>query len=66
MKVGFIGLGVMGSVMVSNLFVVGYFVMVWNCLVVVIELLVLFGVWVVSIFECVVFGEVVCLMLVND
>lgn len=66
MKVGFLGLGGMGVVMVICLVQVGFEVMVWNCFVVVCEFLVVLGV--VRVEEVgELFGfDVVISMLVDD
>lgn len=66
MKVGFIGLGAMGSAMASNLIAAGYTVTVWNRSPVACEPLVSLGAKAASTPDRAVQGEVLCSMLAND
>ena len=66
MKVGFIGLGAMGSVMASNLLAAGHAVTVWNRSAAATEPLASLGARVASTPERAVLGEAVCSMLAND
>lgn len=66
MKVGFIGLGAMGSAMASNLLAVGHAVTVWNRSAAATEPLASLGARVASTPERAVLGEAVCSMLAND
>lgn len=66
MKVGFIGLGAMGSAMASNLLAAGHAVTVWNRSAAATEPLASLGARVASTPERAVLGEAVCSMLAND
>ncbi len=66
MKVGFIGLGAMGSAMASNLLAAGHAVTVWNRSASATEPLASLGARVASTPERAVLGEAVCSMLAND
>ncbi len=66
MKVGFIGLGAMGSAMASNLVAAGHTVTVWNRSAAACEPLASLGARVASTPERAVQGEVLCSMLAND
>ena len=66
MKVGFIGLGSMGSAMASNLISAGHAVTVWNRTAVAAEPLVSLGAKLASTVDRAVLGEAVCSMLAND
>lgn len=66
MKVGFIGLGAMGSAMASNLLAAGHAVTVWNRSAAASEPLASLGARVASTPERAVLGEAVCSMLAND
>lgn len=66
MKVGFIGLGAMGSAMASNLLATGHAVTVWNRSAAATEPLASLGARVASTPERAVLGEAVCSMLAND
>jgi 3-hydroxyisobutyrate dehydrogenase-like beta-hydroxyacid dehydrogenase len=66
MKVGFIGLGTMGSAMASNLVAAGYHVTVWNRSEAAVEKLVSLGAKVARTPDRAVQGDVVHSMLAND
>ncbi len=66
MKVGFIGLGAMGSAMASNLVAVGHAVTVWNRSEAAVEPLVSLGARAASTADRAAQGEVLCSMLAND
>jgi len=66
MKVGFIGLGSMGSAMASNLISAGHAVTVWNRTAAAAEPLVSLGAKLASTVDRAVLGEAVCSMLAND
>jgi 3-hydroxyisobutyrate dehydrogenase-like beta-hydroxyacid dehydrogenase len=66
MKVGFIGLGAMGSAMASNLVAAGHTVTVWNRSAAACEPLASLGAKVASTPDRAVQGEVLCSMLAND
>lgn len=66
MKIGFIGLGAMGSAMASNLLAAGHAVTVWNRSAAATEPLASLGARVASTPERAVLGEAVCSMLAND
>ena len=66
MKVGFIGLGAMGSAMASNLLAAGHAVTVWNRSAAATEPLASLGARIASTPERAVLGEAVCSMLAND
>ncbi|MEO6925479.1 MAG: NAD(P)-dependent oxidoreductase [Rhodanobacter sp.] len=66
MKVGFIGLGAMGSAMASNLVAAGHAVTVWNRSAEACEPLVSLGAKMASTPDRAAQGEVVCSMLAND
>jgi 3-hydroxyisobutyrate dehydrogenase-like beta-hydroxyacid dehydrogenase len=66
MKVGFIGLGAMGSAMASNLLATGHTLTVWNRSVAATEPLVSMGARVASTADRAAQGEVLCSMLAND
>lgn len=66
MKVGFIGLGSMGSAMASNLISAGHAVTVWNRTEAAAEPLVSLGAKLASTSDRAVLGEAVCSMLAND
>ncbi|MGA0588131.1 NAD(P)-dependent oxidoreductase [Dyella sp. KRB-257] len=66
MKVGFIGLGAMGSAMASNLLAAGHGVTVWNRSAAATEPLASLGAKVARTADRAVLGEVVCSMLAND
>lgn len=66
MKVGFIGLGAMGSAMASNLVAAGHAVTVWNRSPEAAEPLLSLGAKVARTADRAVQGEVVCSMLAND
>ncbi|HJW06120.1 MAG TPA: NAD(P)-dependent oxidoreductase [Rhodanobacter sp.] len=66
MKVGFIGLGAMGSAMASNLLAAGHTLTVWNRSVAATEPLASLGARVAKTADRVVQGEVLCSMLAND
>jgi 3-hydroxyisobutyrate dehydrogenase-like beta-hydroxyacid dehydrogenase len=66
MKVGFIGLGAMGSAMASNLVAAGHAVTVWNRSPEAAEPLASLGAKVAKTVDRAVQGEVVCSMLAND
>ncbi len=66
MKVGFIGLGAMGSAMASNLVAAGHSVTVWNRSEAATEPLASLGAKVASTADRAAQGEVLCSMLAND
>ncbi|MDE2249000.1 MAG: NAD(P)-dependent oxidoreductase [Pseudomonadota bacterium] len=66
MKVGFIGLGAMGSAMASNLLRAGHTVTVWNRSAAAAEPLVSLGARLASTPDRAAQGEVLCSMLAND
>jgi 3-hydroxyisobutyrate dehydrogenase-like beta-hydroxyacid dehydrogenase len=66
MRVGFIGLGAMGSAMASNLIAAGHAVSVWNRSPAACKPLASLGAKVASTPERAAQGEVVCSMLAND
>ncbi|RAN82140.1 oxidoreductase [Bacillus sp. SRB_336] len=66
MKVGFIGLGAMGSAMASNLVAAGHTVTVWNRSEAAVEPLVSLGARAASTADRAAQGEVLCSMLAND
>jgi len=66
MKVGFIGLGAMGSAMASNLLAAGHTLTVWNRSVAATEPLASLGARVAKTADRAVQGEVLCSMLAND
>ena len=66
MKVGFIGLGAMGSAMASNLLAAGHTVTVWNRSAVASEPLASLGAKVASTADRAAQGDVLCSMLAND
>ncbi|RCS30535.1 NAD(P)-dependent oxidoreductase [Rhodanobacter denitrificans] len=66
MKVGFIGLGAMGSAMASNLLAAGHTLTVWNRSVAATEPLASLGAKVAKTADRAVQGEVLCSMLAND
>lgn len=66
MKVGFIGLGAMGSAMASNLVAAGHVVTVWNRSAQACEPLASLGVRVASTPDRAAQGDVLCSMLAND
>lgn len=66
MKVGFIGLGSMGSAMAGNLVAAGHAVTVWNRTEAAAEPLVSLGAKLAKTPDRAVLGEVVCSMLAND
>ncbi len=66
MKVGFIGLGAMGSAMASNLLAAGHTLTVWNRSAAATEPLTSLGAKVVKTADRAVQGEVLCSMLAND
>lgn len=66
MKVGFIGLGAMGSAMASNLLAAGHTLTVWNRSVAAAEPLASLGAKVAKTADRAVQGEVLCSMLAND
>jgi len=66
MKVGFIGLGAMGSAMASNLLAAGHTLTVWNRSVAATRPLASLGARVAKTADRAVQGEVLCSMLAND
>jgi 3-hydroxyisobutyrate dehydrogenase-like beta-hydroxyacid dehydrogenase len=66
MKVGFIGLGAMGSAMASNLLAAGHALTVWNRSAAATEPLASLGARVAKTADRAVQGEVLCSMLAND
>lgn len=66
MKVGFIGLGAMGSAMASNLLAAGHALTVWNRSAAATEPLASLGARVARTADRAMQGEVVCSMLAND
>ncbi len=66
MKVGFIGLGAMGSAMASNLLAAGHTLTVWNRSVAATEPLVSLGAKMAKTADRAAQGEVLCSMLAND
>ena len=66
MKVGFIGLGAMGSAMASNLLAAGHTLTVWNRSAAATESLASLGAKVARTADRAVQGEVLCSMLAND
>lgn len=66
MKVGFIGLGAMGSAMASNLLAAGHALTVWNRSAVAAEPLVSLGAKLARTADRAAQGEVLCSMLAND
>ena len=66
MKVGFIGLGAMGSAMASNLLAAGHTLTVWNRSVAATEPLASLGAKVARTADRAAQGEVLCSMLAND
>lgn len=66
MKVGFIGLGAMGSAMASNLLAAGHALTVWNRSAAAAEPLASLGAKVAKTADRAVQGEVLCSMLAND
>lgn len=66
MKVGFIGLGAMGSAMASNLLAAGHTLTVWNRSAAATEPLASLGARVAKTADRAVQGEVLCSMLAND
>jgi 3-hydroxyisobutyrate dehydrogenase-like beta-hydroxyacid dehydrogenase len=66
MKVGFIGLGAMGSAMAGNLVAAGHSVTVWNRTAAACEPIVSLGAKLASSADRAVQGEVLCSMLAND
>jgi 3-hydroxyisobutyrate dehydrogenase-like beta-hydroxyacid dehydrogenase len=66
MKVGFIGLGAMGSAMASNLVAAGHALTVWNRSVAATEPLVSLGAKVARTADRAAQGDVLCSMLAND
>ena len=66
MKVGFIGLGAMGSAMASNLIAAGHAVTVWNRSEAAAEPLASLGAKVARTADRAVLGDAVCSMLAND
>lgn len=66
MKVGFIGLGAMGSAMASNLLAAGHTLTVWNRSLAATEPLASLGARVAKTADRAVQGEVLCSMLAND
>lgn len=66
MKVGFIGLGAMGSAMASNLLAAGHTLTVWNRSVAATEPLASLGAKVAKTADRAAQGEVLCSMLAND
>jgi 3-hydroxyisobutyrate dehydrogenase-like beta-hydroxyacid dehydrogenase len=66
MKVGFIGLGAMGSAMASNLIAAGHTVTVWNRSVAATEPLASLGAKVARTADRAAQGDVLCSMLAND
>lgn len=66
MKVGFIGLGAMGSAMASNLLAAGHALTVWNRSVTATEPLASLGARVARSADRAAQGEVLCSMLAND
>ena len=66
MKVGFIGLGAMGSAMASNLLAAGHTLTVWNRSTAATEPLASLGAKVARTADRAAQGEVLCSMLAND